>query len=520
MVATQTENMKRIAKNTLLLYIRMLFGMLVSLYTSRVILNTLGVEDYGIYNVVGGVVAMFSIISNSLSVAVSRFLTFELGTGNKNKLQRIFSTSLIIHIALAFIVLVATESIGVWFLNTQMNIPADRMHAANWVLQCSILSFMFNLVSVPYHALIVAHEKMKVFAYIGILDVLLRLAVVLSLAYMACWSDQLIAYSLMLVCVSVFLQTVYLIYCRKNFEECRFQRKIDKALLKEMTGFAGWNFIGASSSILKEQGVNIVLNLFGGPSLNAARGIASQVNSAISGFVGNFMTALNPQITKLYASGEYGHMTSLIYRGARFSFYMLLFLSLPVILNTHYVLMLWLTIVPEHVVLFVRLVLIAAMCESISNPLITAMLATGNIRNYQIIVGGLQMMNLPVSYILLRMGFFPEVVLVVAIVISLCCLCARLILLRGMINLSARSYLSHVLGNILVVSLLSLAFPLIVSGYLTDNFIGFLLSCLVSMVSTGLVIYYIGCTRGERLFINEKIAGIKYRIIGNGKTGE
>ena len=205
MVATQTENMKRIAKNTLLLYIRMLFGMLVSLYTSRVILNTLGVEDYGIYNVVGGVVAMFSIISNSLSVAVSRFLTFELGTGNKNKLQRIFSTSLIIHIALAFIVLVATESIGVWFLNTQMNIPADRMHAANWVLQCSILSFMFNLVSVPYNALIVAHEKMKVFAYIGILDVLLRLAVVLSLAYMACWSDQLIAYSLMLVCVSVFL---------------------------------------------------------------------------------------------------------------------------------------------------------------------------------------------------------------------------------------------------------------------------------------------------------------------------
>ena len=199
---------------------------------------------------------------------------------------------------------------------------------------------------------------------------------------------------------------------------------MDRTLLKEMTGFAGWNFIGASSSILKEQGVNIVLNIFGGPSLNAAKGIASQVNSAVSGFVSNFMTALNPQITKLYAVGEYGNMASLIYRGARFSFYVLLFLSLPIILNTNYVLMLWLNIVPEHVVSFVRLVLISAMCESISNPLITAMLATGNIRNYQIIVGGLQMMNLPISYVLLRMGLFPEVVLIVAIVISLCCLFA------------------------------------------------------------------------------------------------
>lgn len=205
MVAAQSENIKRIAKNTLLLYIRMLFGMLVSLYTSRVILNTLGVEDYGIYNVVGGVVAMFSIISNSLSVAVSRFLTFELGTGNRNKLQRIFSASLIIHIALAIIILVTAESIGVWFLNTRMNIPTDRIYAANWVLQCSILSFMFNLISVPYNALIVAHERMKVFAYIGIMDVLLRLCVVLSLAYMFDDSDKLITYSLMLVCVGLFL---------------------------------------------------------------------------------------------------------------------------------------------------------------------------------------------------------------------------------------------------------------------------------------------------------------------------
>lgn len=509
---TQLEKTQKIAKNTLLLYVRMLFGMLVSLYTSRVVLNTLGIEDYGIYNVVGGVVSMFTLISASLSASVSRFLTFELGTGNIEKLKKVFSTSLLIHFILAFIVLVCAESIGVWFLNTHMNIPADRMYAANWVLQFSVFSFIIGLVSIPYNASLISHERMSIFAIMGFLEVGLKLVIVLSLAYIPCWSDKLIAYSLMLVCSGLFLQCIYLYYCKKNFEECQFQKKIDIVLVKDMIGFAGWNFIGASSAILREQGGNIILNWFGGPSLNAARAIALQVNSAVTNFVSNFMVSLNPQITKSYAGGEHAYMMSLIYRGARFSFYLLLFLSLPILINTSYVLTLWLNIVPEHVVLFVRLVLIFSMCESISNPLITAMLATGNIRNYQIIVGGLQIMNLPVSYILLRLGFFPEIILVVAIVLSLCCLCARLMLLRGMIGLSAKSYTLHVLMNVVAVSVLSFIVPLLFSGYLGDDFISFLLSCIICVVCAGIAIYYIGCTHGERYFIKEKALAFVNRI--------
>lgn len=510
---THLERTQKIARNTLLLYVRMLFSMLVSLYTSRVILNTLGVEDYGIYNVVGGVVAMFSMISASLSASVSRFLTFELGTGNMEKLRRVFSASLLIHVVLAVIVLICAESVGVWFLNTHMNIPADRMYAANWVLQFSVFSFILGLISVPYNASLISHERMKFFAAIGILDVVLKLSIVLSLAYIPFWGDKLIAYSLMLVCSGLLLQCVYLYYCRKNFEECHFQRGFDSGLIKEMASFAGWNFIGASSAILREQGGNIILNWFGGTPLNAARAIALQVNGAVTNFVSNFMVSINPQITKSYATGEHIYMMSLIYRGARFSFYLLLFLSLPILMNTSYVLTLWLNIVPAHTVLFVRLVLIFSMCESISNPLITAMLATGNIKNYQIIVGGLQMMNLPVSYILLRLGFFPEIIMVVAIVVSLCCLGARVILLRGMIRLSAKSYIWHVLGNVVGVSVLSLIIPLLFSRYSEDDISSFLLSCIICVICSGISIYYIGCTCGERRFIKEKVLDFQYRIL-------
>ncbi len=511
----QLERTQKIAKNTLLLYVRMLFSMLVSLYTSRVILNTLGIEDYGIYNVVGGIVSMFALISASLSASVSRFLTFELGTGNITKLKKVFSASLLIHFILASIILVCAESIGVWFLNTYMNIPADRMYAANWVFQFSVFSFIIGIVSIPYNASLISHERMSFYAIIGFLEVGLKLVIVLSLAYISYWTDKLIAYSLMLVCSGLFLQCVYLYYCKKNFEECQFQKKNDIGLLKEMIGFAGWNFIGASSAILREQGGNIILNWFGGPSLNAARAIALQVNGAVTNFVSNFMVSLNPQITKSYAAGEHAYMISLIYRGARFSFYLLLFLSLPILMNTTYVLTLWLNIVPEHVVLFVRLVLIFSMCESISNPLITAMLATGNIRNYQIIVGGLQMMNLPISYLLLRLGFFPEIILVVAITLSLCCLCARLLLLRGMVGLSVKSYILHVLMNVVVVSIFSLIVPLLFSGYLRDGFSNFLLSCIICVICAGITIYYIGCTRGERHFIKEKALAFGNRILKN-----
>lgn len=501
----QAENTKRIAKNTLMLYVRMLFGMLVSLYTSRVVLQALGVEDYGIYNVVGGVVAMFSLLSGSLSAAVSRFLTFELGRNDLVRLRKVFSSALCVHALLALFVLVLSETLGLWFLNYQMNIPADRMIAANWVFQFSLFSFLLGLFSVPYNASIISHERMGIFAFVGIGDTLLQLGIVLFIAFGGICSDKLIVYASLLVVKGMLFQLFYFYYCRKSFKECRFKLSLDKQLLKEMTGFAGWNFIGASSAILRDQGGNILLNLFYGPALNAARGVANQVSNAIGSFVGNFMIALNPQITKSYAAAEYGYTFSLIFRGARFSYYLLLWLALPVLLNTQYILSIWLNVVPEHTILFVQLVLVFSMCETISNPLITVMLATGKIRNYQIVVGGLQMMNFPLSYIFLKMGFLPEIIVMVAISLSLICLGARLILLRDMIQLPVARFLRHVCGNIIVVTILSLTVPLYARWELPNNLFGFIFSCIICFGWGGIILYRFGCSVSERKFLISKL---------------
>ena len=502
-----SENNKRIAKNTLLLYFRMLFMMVVSLYTSRVILNALGVEDFGIYNVVGGVVAMFTVISGSLSAAISRFITYELGKGDQSKLNRIFSASVTIQLLLSLIIVVLIESVGVWFLNTKMTIPMERMTAANWVLQFSIITFVINLISVPYNAAIIAHEKMSAFAYISILEAVGKLAI----AFLIMWSpiDKLIFYAVLMCLVAIMVRFAYGHYCTKHFEECNYHFHWDKELLKNMFGFAGWNFIGASSAVLRDAGGNIVLNMFFGPSVNAARGIANQVNSAITGFVQNFMTALNPQITKSYASGDRSYMMTLIFQGARLSFYMLLLLSLPVLINTHYILVIWLKMVPEHAVLFVQLILIFAMCESISNPLVTAMLATGKIRNYQIIVGGLQMLNLPISYVCLRLGCIPESVLIVAIVISQSCLVARLYMLRSMIGLSSVQYMKKVYFNIIVVALLAVAVPGLLSEYMEESFLSFVILSFAAIVCTIIVEFYVGCNSKEREFVIDKVNNIK-----------
>lgn len=507
---TTTENNKRIARNTLLLYFRMLFLMIISLYTSRIVLNALGVEDFGIYNVAGGVVAMFSILSGSLSAAISRFITYELGKNNVLKLKTIFSSAITIQIGLGIVIAFFAETIGIWFLNTQMNIPIERMTAANWVLQFSIITFIINLISVPYNAVIIAHEKMSAFAYISIFEAIGKLLI----AYLITISpiDKLIFYAILMCGVAIAIRLLYGYYCKRHFDECRFHFIWNKQIFQQIFSFAGWNFIGASSAVLRDHGGNIIINLFCGPTVNAARGIAFQVNNAIQGFVSNFMTALNPQITKSYAAKNYTYMMTLIFQGARLSFYMLLLLSLPIIINTHYLLTLWLNTVPEHTVLFVRLVLIFAMSESISGPLITAMLATGNIRNYQIIVGGLQILNLPTSYILLSLGAIPETVLIVAVLISQCCLMARLYMLKKMIKLKIKDYLKKVYFNIITVSIIAIILPICMQERLAENFINFLLSSLICMLCTYLSIYYIGCSYEERKFIYNKFLILKSKI--------
>lgn len=508
-----SENNKRIARNTLMLYFRMLFSMIVSLYTSRVVLNTLGVEDYGVYNVVGGFVAMFSLISGSLSSSVSRFLTFELGRGDFERLKRTFSTSLLIHIALAVIILVLMETVGIWFLNNKMTIPTSRLYAANWVFQGSILSFMLGLFSVPYNASIVAHERMSAFAYIGIGQVLLNLGIVLFIAYSPLSFDRLIVYALLQVAVGILIQAIYWTYCRKNFSECRITLEFDRKCWKEMGAFAGWNFIGCTAGLLKDQGVNVLLNLFIGPIVNAARGISGTVINAVSGFAGNFMVALNPQITKSYASGDLKYCHSLVERGSRFSFFILFIIALPVFLETEYILTLWLGQYPEHTINFLRLVLILSMIDVLSSTLINLQAATGQIRNYQIVVGGVLLLNFPLSYICLYFGCPPESTYIVAIFVALACLLLRLAFLRKMAQLSMRSFFNNVCLRIVKVVLLAIIIPILLHYYLQYGLIRFFIVGISCVISSVIVIYYVGCSLTERQFILSKAITIKDKFI-------
>lgn len=505
------EKSKRIAKNTLLLYLRMLVTMAVGLFTSRVILNTLGVSDFGIYNVVGGFVGMFSMISGSLSSAIGRFITFELGKGNTENLKTIFSTSVNIQIIFITIGIIIAEVFGLWFLNEKMVIPTERLYAANWVFQFSIICLAIEMLSIPYNACIIAHERMSTFAYISIYEVITKLLI----AWLIIISpmDRLIFYSLLMCLVSLSIRMIYGYYCNKNFTECKYQFTLNKQLLKEMFSFAGWNFIGQSSAILREQGGNLIINLFCGPTVNAARGIASQVNGAVSRFYSNFMMAVGPQITKSYAAKDYEYMTKLAHQSARLSFFLLFFLSLPIIVNIHYILHLWLHIVPEHTPNFVILVMIFTMCESLSNPLITIMLATGKIRNYQITVGGLQMLNLPISYILLRLGCIPETVLIVAIFLSLTCLMARLAMLKRMIKFSPSSYCKKVFLPVIKVFILASIIPIFISRSLNESFSNCIINCIMACTCSSITIYFIGCNINERKILKSKFKSLIQKLL-------
>lgn len=508
---TSTSDNKRVAKNTLVLYFRMLFMMLIGLYTSRINLQSLGVEDFGIYSVVGGIVVMFSIINGSITASISRFLTFEIGTGNMEKLKKVFSTSVTIQIGISLIILLLAETIGLWFLNHKMVIPESRMYAANWVYQFSIFTFILNLISMPYNACIVAHEKMSAFAWITIYDAITKLLVA-WLTFIAP-IDKLIFFSGFIVVIAFTQRMIYTSYCVRHFEECHYRFSIDKDLLKSMSGFAGWNFIGASSAILRDTGGNIVINLFCGPTVNAARAIANRINSAVLGFANSFMTAINPQITKSYASGEHEKMMGVIYKGAKFSFFLLLLLGLPVMMESEYIIHLWLGQVPEHTVLFVQLTILYAMSESISNPLVTAMLATGKIKNYQIVVGGLQMLNLPISYICLRFGCLPESVVIVAIILSQCCFAARIYMLRPMIHLNAINYLKKVYLRIVSTLIIAFILPIVVRYYMDDSLLSFFIIVSISFISACISVLYVGCNNQERSFIYSTTSKLTNKII-------
>lgn len=509
-MSTYSEDNKRIIKNTMLLYGRMGLMMIISFFTARITLEALGVVDYGINNVVGGLVSMFSLISSSLTASASRFITFGLGKGEKEELNRVFSTSVNIHVILAITVVLAIETIGVWFLNNKMVIPADRLTAAHWVLQCSALSFAIGLLSTPYNAAIVAHERMDIYAYFTLFDAAARLAIVFSIKYFG--GDKLILLAIISLIPGLIKQFYYWRFSKRNFEECTYHFTWDKYLFKKMTVFAGWNFIGCTAGQMKDQGVNIAINLFNGPAINAARGIAMQINGIISQFSSNFMVALNPQITKEFAAGNLERMHNIVFKGTRLSYYLFFFISLPIFFEIEAILQIWLGQVPAHTISFARLVIILSLSETLSNSLITAQLANGNIRNYQVVVGGILLLNFPISYYFLKSGLSPEITLVVAIVISQICLLARLLFLRSMVKLPLIAFMRNVYQNVVIVTIVSGIPPAMCFFYIENAIQRFAMVVIVSLISAGGTIYYIGCDKGERQTMLHYVKNLKRRF--------
>ena len=507
---TQSTN-KRIAKNAAALYFRMIVTMLVGLYTSRVILQTLGVEDYGIYNVVGGFVSMFSLISGSLREAVSRFITYELGTGNKERLRAIFSTSCFVMAGLSVIIVIATETIGLWYLHNKMVLPEERLYAASWCFQLSVASFVLSLLSTAYTASIISHERMGIYAWISILDAVLKLLI--CYAVMVSPADKLISYAFLLFSVGVIDQIVYWAYCRRHFEECNISFVFDRALFKEMFSFAGWNFIGSSAAVLRTQGAALMLNYFGGPVVNAANGLATQITGVVSKFVSNFTQAFNPQITKQYAAGEYESLMRLLIYGSKYSYYLMFILALPVFFNARFILEIWLGVVPDYTVEFTRWTLVFLLAESISRPIITAKNANGNIRNYQIVVGGVLLLMLPVSYVGLRLGLPVTFVAFANALTAILAIFARMFMLRGDFPCwSSRVYFRKVVLNVSVVSAVSCILPAISYHYLPQTWVNLIVTTCLSLLSSGLCIFFIGCSAAEKALIVGKAKEVLNRI--------
>ena len=503
---SKSVNNKRIAENTLLLYVRMLFSMIVSLYTSRVVLNALGVEDFGIYNVVGGIVSMLSLLSNMMATATQRFLTYSIGKENDIELKNLFSVCLFLHIVFAVLIVVLGETIGLWFLNTHLVIPDKTIVAANWVFQFSLVSAVFTIISVPFNACIISHEKMGAFAYISILEVLLKLIIAIVINHVH--ADRLILYGLLLALSSVFMRFVYGVYCNHNFVEARFKPKYDKYIVKKIGTFLGWSSYAHLSGLATGQGLNILLNLFFGPSVNAARAIAYQVENAALAFTTNFQMAINPQIVKLYARTDLPEMHKLMIRSSRFSFYLMQIVTIPLLIYTDEILRLWLGSVPNHTVVFCRLALTNSLLNTLSNSLTTSTQATGKLRLNSILGGTNFLLILPVSYILLRLGQEPETVFYVTLFFSLIALGIRLFINKQQIDFPVKYFVKNVFLRCWGVTILSIVISILLAYKFDDSLITMILIMTLSVAISITAIFYMGLTKGEMNYIIKKMKQI------------
>lgn len=487
---------QRIAKNTILLYLRMLLLMFISFYTSRIVLKVLGVDDFGVYNVVGGIVAMLSFVSNSMSLASNRFFSFALGKHDVNLLNRTYSTTVIIHFVFSVIIVILAETIGIWYFYTYLNIPVKSMGAAMWVYQLSIASTFIAINNVPSMSLIVSHEDMGIYAYVSLLEGILKLGVAFML--MLPQFGNLKAYAILTFTVSVVIRILLRIYSRRKYSYCKFQNKFDKSLFKEIYGFVGWQVVGSFSWLLRNQGVNLVLNSFFGPALNASRALAMQVNSGITSLVSNFQMASNPQIVKTYASGDLESMHKLLFSSSKMSFLLLFVFAFPILLNASDILHFWLGKVPEYAVAFVQLIIIATLIDSLSGTLQHTALATGKIQKYTKVVTTIMLSDILLVYLAFRIGMSPTAMIYADMIVYFCAFMARLIISRGLFSLSVREFLREVTYYECLVAVLSLlvagAYKLLADA-LYDNFI---LDVIVYFVISVSVCFFIGLSSAER----------------------
>ena len=500
---------KRIAKNTLFLYIRMFIVLIISLYTSRLLLNALGIVDYGIYNVVGGIVTLFTFVTGAMSTSSQRYITFALGQQDEQRLKEVFRSSLQVFVLLSLIILLLSETIGLWFLYYKMTIPAERMTATFWVYQISILSCVLGMLVIPFRAEIIAHERMNAFAFISIMDVVLKLFIVIIISLMD--DERLIFYAVLMFLITFLNNIIYMVYCKKQFKEINYKMVFNKPLLKEMGNFAGWSLIGNLAGVLYNHGVNILLNMFFGPAINAARGIAIQVQGTIQGFIINFQMAVNPQITKTYATNDLNRMHNLIIASSKFSFFLLFLLTLPIILETNQILVLWLKLVPEHTINFIRIIFFIMLIDTLANPLIIANQATGKIKKYQTVVGGILLSIVPISYIALKLGSKPEMVFIIQLIIAIIAQIARVIMIRPLINISYRKYLKEIVFRSVIVMIVASILPIYIYEQMDENLLRLMCVVICCSVSIIITILLLGLNNKERAMIYQKWQSFRNR---------
>lgn len=489
----------KIAKNSIFLYARMFVILLCNLYLVRIVMDALGVSDYGINNIVGGIVSMFAFFTSTLASSSQRFFSYKLGEKDINGLSNYFSSSMWGFLLIAVIILIIGETFGLWFVQNKLNIPASRIDAAVWVYHCSIITFILSLIAIPYSSLIIAYEKMNIFAYIGIIEALSRLASAYLLFHFS--FDRLKFYAI-LFCISTSFPSIYYIFFTLvKYKESRLKKIYDLKVFKEIFTFSGWTFLGALSSIIRSQGINILLNIFFGPVINAARGIAFQINAALNQFVMNFFKAVQPQIIKSYAANEHEQTLMLIYKSSKICFFLIMLIALPVFLDMPFFLSLWLKSIPDYTVYFSRLVIITAVIESTMYPLQTALMAVGNIKWYQITTAFIMFLNFPISYILLRKGFSPESVFYVAIILAITAQMSRLFFVKKQLNLSLKNYTFSVLVPSLLVVVASSLPALIFKQFFYTSIPSSCISIFLSAFSVAFFSFFIGLNKLEKNFV-------------------